>query len=68
MYDGIISFADEADNEYSSNIQIADLNDLNALHAIMKWKKYYGFLNDQIMELNSTYSINVNTIFNDNAA
>lgn len=69
VYKGIISFADDEDDDYSSNIQIADLNDLNALFAVMKWKKYYGFLNDQRLELNSTYSVNVNTIFNnENAA
>lgn len=64
VYEGIISFSDEKNDAYSSNIQIADLNDLNAIFAVMKWKKYYGFYNDQRLELNSTYSINVNTIFN----
>lgn len=64
VYEGIISFHDEENNDYSSNIQIADLNDLNAIFAVMKWKKYYSFYNDQRLELNSTYSINVNTIFN----
>ncbi|WP_405384593.1 ThiF family adenylyltransferase [Maribacter sp. LLG6340-A2] len=68
VYKGIISFVDDDDDEYSSNIQIADLNDLNALFAVLKWKKYYGFLNDLTSELHSTYSINVNTIFNGDAA
>ncbi|GAB5400978.1 MAG: ThiF family adenylyltransferase [Aureisphaera sp.] len=68
MYKGIISFANDDEDEYRSNIQIADLNDLNALFAVMKWKKYYGFFNDQRLELHSTYSINVNTIFNNENA
>lgn len=68
IYQGIISFADDENDDYSSNVQIADLNDLNALFAVMKWKKYYGFFNDQRLELHSTYSVNVNTVFNDDAA
>lgn len=68
MYKDTISFADDDDDEYSSNIQIADLNALNALFAVMKWKKHYGFFNDQRQELHSTYSINVNTVFNGDAA
>jgi len=68
IYKDIISFADEQGDEYSSNIQIADLNDLNAVFAVMKWKKYYRFLNDQRHELHSTYSVNVNTIFNNDDA
>ncbi len=68
MYQGIISFVDNDEDDYSTNIQIADLNDLNALFAVMKWKKYYGFLNDQRLELHSTYSVNVNTVFNGDAA
>lgn len=65
IYNGIISFVDDENDDYSSNIQIADLNDLNALFAVLKWKKYYGFLNDIRSELHSTYSVNVNTIFNE---
>lgn len=30
---------DDADNEYDKNIQIADLNSLNAALAVIKWKK-----------------------------
>ena len=34
------------DDEYATNIQIADLNALNALMAVIKWKKLSGFYQD----------------------
>ena len=41
-----VSF-DEADSdEYDQNIQIADLNALNAVMAVIKWKKLCGFYLD----------------------
>ena len=45
-------------NEYSTNIQIADLNAVNALMAVIKWKKLCGFYQDLKMEHHSTYTIN----------
>lgn len=39
-----ISFAaDDANNEYDKNIQIAELNALNASLAVIAWKKHRGF-------------------------
>jgi hypothetical protein len=38
-----IPFGDEEDDEYDRNIQTADLNMLNAVLAVIKWKKLYGF-------------------------
>lgn len=46
------------DNEYSTNIQIADLNAFNALMAVNKWKKLCGFYQDLKEEHHSTYTIN----------
>ena len=41
---GRISFAaDDPNNEYDKNIQIADLNALNACLAVIAWKKLRGF-------------------------
>ncbi len=58
-----VSLADiDEDNDYTSNIQIAEINALNAIHAVIKWKKFYEFYNDQEKEHNSTYSINVNQL------
>lgn len=44
MARGRISFAvDDAENEYDKNIQVADLNALNACLAVMAWKKLRSF-------------------------
>lgn len=55
-----IPFESEVENEYSNNIQIADLNAFNATLAVIKWKKLCGFYNDLERENHSTYTINVN--------
>jgi predicted ThiF/HesA family dinucleotide-utilizing enzyme len=60
-----IGTADLGDNEYSTNIQVADLNALNALMAVLKWKKMSGFYQDQIEEHHSTYTINTSQLLND---
>jgi hypothetical protein len=60
-----ISCGDDVNNEYSSNIQIADLNSLNAVMAVIKWKKLSGFYQDLRKEHNSSYSINVSQLVND---
>ncbi len=60
-----IGFEEMGDNEYSSNIQIADLNALNALMAVMKWKKLSGFYQDLKQEFNSTYTINTSQLINE---
>lgn len=54
-----------ADNEYSRNIQIADLNALNAALAVVKWKKYFGFYHDQEQEHFTTYTIDGNALINE---
>jgi len=46
------------DNEYSTNIQISDLNAFNALMAVVKWKKLCGFYQDLKNEHHSTFTIN----------
>lgn len=53
------------DNEYARNIQIADLNALNAALAVVKWKKLLGFYEDFDQEHCSTYTINGNWIANE---
>jgi molybdopterin/thiamine biosynthesis adenylyltransferase len=60
-----VSEVDDNNNEYSTNIQIADLNSLNASFAVIKWKKMSGFYQDLIEEHHSAYSINVSKIFNE---
>jgi uncharacterized protein DUF6791/ThiF family protein len=60
-----VSFADEADDEYERNIQLADLNALNALMAVIKWKKLYGVYTDFEQEYSSTYTIDGNHLLNE---
>lgn len=60
-----IGSAEIEENEYSTNIQIADLNALNALFAVIKWKKISGFYVDSKLEYNSTYVINTNQLLNE---
>jgi hypothetical protein len=48
----------ELDAAYTQNIQIADLNALNAAMAVIKWKKIAGVYEDVDQEHHSTYSTN----------
>jgi|SRR5579863_904023 len=52
-------------NEYARNIQIADLNALNAALAVIKWKKRFGFYLDLDREHHCTYTIDGNTLTNE---
>lgn len=60
-----ISTDDNDDNDYATNIQIAELNSLNACFAVIKWKKLSGFYADQENEYHSSYSIGVSKIYNE---
>jgi hypothetical protein len=53
------------ENEYGNNIQIADLNGLNAMLAVMKWKKLSGFYQDIKKEHNNLLFTNTNKLFNE---
>ena len=58
-----IDFADnDPEGVYDQNIQIAELNALNAAQAVIKWKKLLGFYHDLEKEHNSTYSIDCNLL------
>jgi hypothetical protein len=61
-----IPFASNAEpNDYDLNIQIADLNALNAALAVIRWKRLQGFYLDQEAEFFSTYTIGGNDIANE---
>lgn len=61
-----VSFAGGgADDVYASNIQVADLNALNAIMAVVKWKKLRGFYRDLEAELHSTYTTDGNLLLNE---
>ena len=50
---------------YLSNIQVADMNALNAALAVIKWKQYCGFYNDAVKAHHTTYSINSHSLTRD---
>lgn len=49
---------------YASNIQVADLNALNAVLAVIKWKKLIGFYRDLEGEHHCTYTTDGNMLIN----
>ncbi len=69
VHQGRISFAGGgADDVYSSNIQVADLNALNAVLAVIKWKKIRGFYRDLEREHHCTYTTDGNQLENGDRA
>lgn len=60
-----VSMSDTENEEYAQNIQLTELNALNAALMVIKWKKYYGFYHDFEKEQNSIYNIDVNQLIND---
>jgi ThiF family len=62
-----ISFSDgDGPNEYARNIQIADLNALNAALAVIKWKKIFGFYLNYEHDDHSTYTIELHQLTKEN--
>jgi hypothetical protein len=60
-----VSLGDATDDDYHQNIQVADLNALNAALAVIRWKRFCGFYRDLEQEYHSTYTIDGNKILND---
>jgi len=56
------------DELYASNIQIAELNALNAVLAVIRWKKYFGFYDDDRHEHECSYTIGPNMLTNEETA
>jgi hypothetical protein len=58
----------EVDNEdvlYRQNIQVADMNALNAQLAVLKWKQYLGFYQDDFEAHNLTFTLNAPSLVRD---
>lgn len=53
------------DEIYASNIQVDDLNKLNATLAVLRWKKFCGFYQDNENEHFSLFAIGTNKIVNE---
>lgn len=61
----IPSGENEPNDIYATNIQVADLNCLNACLAVIKWKKHCGFYADIDEEHFSAYNVDGNNIINE---
>ena len=59
---------DVADDVYDTNIQVADMNALNAALAVHKWKKFSDFYQDRYREHQSAYVINAHQLTRDETA
>ncbi len=60
------AFSDgEAANEYSQNVQISELNALNAALAVIKWKKLCGYFDDVTREHYCAYTIRSNQLISE---
>ncbi|GAA4924615.1 ThiF family adenylyltransferase [Mucilaginibacter defluvii] len=64
---GKLPGTDDDDNEYATNIQIAELNAMNAMLAVIKWKKLSGIYADVGGEHHSSYLVTTSKIINDDA-
>jgi hypothetical protein len=65
VHGGRIDFSDDKGEDlYATNIQVADLNALNAVMAVIKWKKLRGFYRDLEREHHSTYTTDGNMLLN----
>lgn len=53
----VVSFSKVPDDEVYRNIQVADLNMLNAAMAVGKWKRLRGFYEDDVREHHSLYTV-----------
>lgn len=62
-----IAFDDPDDeaNEYARNIQVADLNALNACLAVIRWKRLFGFYRDLEHEHFTLYTVDGNHLLNE---
>jgi hypothetical protein len=54
-----------AQDEYSRNVQIAELNALNAAFAVVKWKKLVGYYQDVTRERWCAYTIRTNHLLSE---
>jgi hypothetical protein len=60
--------ADGDDALYRQNIQVADMNALNAQLAVMKWKQFLGFYQDDFAAYNLTFTVNTPSLVRDAAS
>lgn len=60
-HDHMDTYVDMHDNRedalYASNIQVADMNALNAMFAVIRWKQHFGFYADSEQAHNISFAI-----------
>lgn len=56
---------DHGNDLYQTNIQVADMNALNAVLAVIKWKQFCGFYQDIFKAHHTTYSVNAHSLTRD---
>lgn len=61
-FEQVVSFARGPENDIYRNIQVADLNMLNAALAVVRWKKWLGFYADDANEYHSLYVVQTGSL------
>ena len=61
----VVSFGDAKDNLYADNIQIAELNSLNASLAVIKWKLYLGVYQSDGLTYHTIFNVDDTNTFNE---
>ena len=56
---------EDEDALYRKRIQVADLNALNGILAVIKWKQVYGFYQDDFQSHHGTFSVNSQSLTRD---
>jgi hypothetical protein len=56
---------DDGDALYRQNIQVADLNALNAQLAVIKWKQLFGFYEDRFVAHQTAYTVSLQSLTRD---
>lgn len=61
--DRCLDYASDDDNIYDSNIQVADMNALNASMAVVRWKQFVGIYQDQQGSHNLTLTTSLQSLY-----
>lgn len=60
-----VSMSDrDADDLYAANIQVAELNALNAVLAVLRWKRLFGYYFDDSGDYDCTFTTSLNKLVN----
>jgi molybdopterin/thiamine biosynthesis adenylyltransferase len=60
--DSCLDVHDDIADEIYSNVQVADMNALNAVIAVIRWKQYFQFYSDSEQAHNLTFSIDLQSL------